>query len=140
MNSLVENKTRLSIFVLFCEKNEVRKYVVDYLNNLLKISTKVVVVVNGSISSQSLQKLNDIGVVVKVRENHGLDFGAWQDCIEDLGWQNILHYDELVLCNSSCYCLSKGFDESFRKMRSSKCDFWGMTQHAENKNKGIIEK
>lgn len=126
---------RLSLYALYCEKGIVLEYVISYLKHLLSISDKVIVVVNGAIEECEKNKIAAIGCqVLQRRKNDGFDFAMWKYGIESVGWNCIHTYDELILCNSSCYCRKNGFKESFDKMAANKCDFWGMTEHKENKD------
>src|SRR5574344_1147980 len=93
------NTCKLSLYVFWDKYGLVRNYLLFYLKELTKVSSKVIVIVNGDILSESLIQLKKIGCEVIVRDNHGLDFGAWQDALQYIGCDTLSKYDELILCN-----------------------------------------
>ena len=124
-----ESVRRLAIFVLFCERGEVLSYVESYIRNLARVASRILVVVNGTITDTGMCRLAACGCDVLLRENAGFDFAGWQAGLRHVGWDQVARFDELILCNSSCYSLSSGFEASFERMAVADCDFWGMTQH-----------
>lgn len=106
-----------------------RDYVTYYLKGLQEVARTVVLIANGGVNAAGLEKLERIGVEVLQRENHGLDFAAWKAALLQRGWDNVQTYDELILCNCSCYGPVYPFSEAFERMSQKKCDFWGMTRH-----------
>lgn len=128
------NTCKLSLYVFWDKYGLVRNYVLFYLKELTKVSSKVIVIVNGDILSESLIQLKKIGCEVIVRDNHGLDFGAWQDALQYIGCDTLSKYDELILCNCTCYGPVYPFSELFSVMDTKQCDFWGISMHPENKS------
>lgn len=106
----------------------VHDHVIWYLNGLKEIVQDVVVIVNGLLSCEGRKKLENIGVSILIRENKGLDFSAWKAALDDRGWANIVRYDELILCNCSCYGPVYPFSEMFSVMEKRSCDFWGINR------------
>lgn len=122
---------RLALYVFWEKDGIVRDYVTYYLNGLKEVAQDIVVIVNGKLSVEGRQKLEAQGVDILVRENTGLDFGAWKAALEYKGWDEIYSYDELILCNCSCYGPVYPFSEAFQRMEEKKCNFWGLTRHPE---------
>ena len=136
--NVIDKKKRL-VFYTFWEKDGiVRNYVAFYLQALKEVADTVVCIANGGMRDQDRKRLEAIGVEVKIRANEGIDFGAWQDAILERGWPDIHSYDELILCNCSCYGPVYPFSEVFGHMESKVCDFWGLTYHAERRDLRII--
>lgn len=120
---------RLAPYVFWEKDGIVRDYVTYYLNALKEVAQDIIVIVNGKLSAEGRKKLEELGADILVRENEGLDFAAWKAALEDIGWDKLSLYDELILCNSSCYGPVYPFSEAFRTMEARECDFWGMARH-----------
>ena len=119
---------RLALYVFWEKNGIVYNYVEYYLQSLTSIAQEIVVIVNGRLSSEGRRKLEELGVVILVRENKGLDFSAWKAALEYKGWELVTQYDELILCNCSCYGPLYPFSELFDVMAKRNCDFWGINR------------
>lgn len=120
---------RLALYVFFEKNGIVRHFNKFYLESLKTVSQKVVVIINGKLSVAGREQLRGLSVEILVRENIGLDFSAWKEAIEEIGYSNVSQYDELILCNCSCYGPVYSFASIFEKMSTLKCDFWGLYRH-----------
>ena len=120
---------RLALYVFWEKNGIVRDYVTYYLQALKEVAQDITVVVNGKLSASGRKTLQGLGVDILVRENEGLDFAAWQEALLSKGWDSIAEYDELILCNCSCYGPMYPFSEAFQTMAARECDFWGLTKH-----------
>ena len=118
---------RAAIFVFWEKEGKVRDYIVYYLEGLKKVAEKIVVVVNGKLSTQGRERLEEIGAIVLVRENVGVDFWAYKTGLDN-AITKIEEYDEIILANCSCYGPIYPFEEMFTSMQTKKCDFWGITE------------
>ena len=124
-------KKRIALYVFWEKDRVVRQYVLYYLNALKEVAQDIVFIANGELQDEGKQKLKELGVQVVQRENEGLDFAAWQAVILEKRDEIANNYDELILCNSSCYGPVWPFSRCFEKMEAKDCDFWGMTLHSE---------
>lgn len=126
---------RLALFVFFEKNGQLRDYVKFYLKELLKVSSSVIVIANGKLTPESRRKIEGLGCEVQVRENKGLDFAAWKYIILKKGWEFLSSFDELILCNCSCYGPLYSFSQLFEKMNKdpANSDFWGINRHPEIK-------
>ncbi len=81
-----------------------------------------------------LSKLKGI-VDVSFAERHGeYDFGSYKKGFFYLKKFGLLdNYDELILCNDSCYGPVSSFVPIFTEMASRDLDFWGLTQNSQFK-------
>ena len=131
-------KKRISLYVFFDINGILHDYMEFYLKELKKISNEVVVIINGNISTESCDKLKKYDIKFLQRENKGFDFSAWKAGLEYIGWDTIRSYDELILCNCSCYGPIFPFSEMFSKMESIKCDFWGINRQPNKLEKYFI--
>lgn len=123
---------RYGICVFYEKDGIVRDYFLYYINELKKVCEDLLVVVNGKLTEDSRQKLNQAGVEIFQRDNKGLDFGAWKVILENN--DKLALYDELVLTNNSCYGPIYPFCEIFEEMDNRKCDFWGITKNNQENN------
>lgn len=124
-------KKRVGIYFFFDQDGIVRDFVIKYIEGLKVVCNEVWIIVNGKLTADSEKKLKKIESNVVLRENEGFDVWAYKSMIEKLGWDYIYKYDELVLCNFTCYGPIYPFEEMFTEMESRKCDFWGLIKHPE---------
>ncbi|MDO4162124.1 MAG: rhamnan synthesis F family protein [Pseudomonadota bacterium] len=124
-------KNTLALYTFYEKDGIVKNDILHYLKELKKEISKIVVIVNGKISPEGRLKLEELNIDILVRENKGLDFGAWKAGIEYIGWDNIRKLNGLLLCNCTCYGPIYPFKEMFDKMALKDCDFWGINRHPE---------
>jgi len=120
---------RLALYNFYEKDGIVRDYVSYYLNGLKEVAQDIMVIVNGLLAEKSRRKLETLGVDILVRENSGFDFAAWKAALELKGQDTLAQYDELILCNCSCYGPVYSFEIVFDKMAKSDCDFWGLYRY-----------
>ena len=120
---------RLALYVFWEKCGIVRDYVRYYLQSLQDVAETVICIANGGMESSSKDTLQKMGVEVLERENFGLDFAAWKAALHHCGWEVVQGYDELILCNCSCYGPVHPLQQLFDSMESQACDFWGITRH-----------
>lgn len=120
--------SRLAVYVFWERKGIVRDYVVTYLKGLTSVADKIYMVVNGEICQQGKRRIEEeTGAVVLQRSNEGVDFWAYKTALECEG-EGISAYDEVILCNCSCYGPIYPFMEMFEEMGRRNVDFWGVTE------------
>lgn len=119
---------RLALFSFYNKSGLAGSFVYYYLKRLSEISD-VAVIVNGIIKPQSKSLLESKGYRVFCRENIGFDFGAWKEFLLSEDLASCGQYDELILCNCSCYGPVYPFQQIFNDMNRRECDFWGLYRH-----------
>ena len=107
---------RLSLYVFYERNGCLRDSDRYYLKGLRAVSDPAVIV-NGPLSDESLEFLKSEGYEVLCRENSGFDFAAWKDYLEK-NPDVLRRYDEIILCNCSCFGPVFQLDGVFRKMES----------------------
>lgn len=125
---------RIAVYFFFDKDGIIRDYNLFFIKSLKEIAQKVVVVSNGELTKESLQKVKNLSVDTYIRENKGFDVWAYKEAMEYIGWSNITKYSELILCNFTCYGPIYPFSEMFNEMDKRECDFWGAAKHPEQKN------
>lgn len=122
---------RLAIFCHYDKNNLIDDYVLFYLKDLKKVATKIHFVSNSPIEKSEIIKLETYVESITLRQNIGLDFGAWNETLYAIGLSNIANqYDELILANDSCYAPFSSFEQLFNRMSKDSCDMWGITENA----------
>ncbi|HIE59178.1 MAG TPA: hypothetical protein EYH57_00480 [Sulfurovum sp.] len=116
--------TRACIFAHFDKHDRVDEYVYYYLNELLTITDKIVLVTVSDILVEDVQRLKSLNIEVIKRENQGYDFYSYKVGIKSL---DLERFDELIICNDSIYGPFVSLAEVFSKMENKECDFWGIT-------------
>lgn len=116
---------RLAIYFFFDKDGVVDAYVPYYLKHLKPLCGELCVVVNKPLTRKGTETLQSVCDKLIVRENIGFDSGAYKEALESYGWDKLKEYDELILCNFTCYGPVYPFEEMFEKMARSDADFWG---------------
>lgn len=118
---------RLALFSIFDEEGIVDEYVYYLLQELQSVANKVVVIINGNITSSSWERLQEYSVQVIQRENVGFDAGAYKDILfNHIGIDNVKKYDELILCNDTFYGPFVHLKEIWKSFDAKNIDFWGL--------------
>ena len=124
------NKNRVAVYCFYDRDGIADGYVCCFLRGLLEVAKRLVVVVNGRIREDSLEKLKEITPEIIIRENEGFDAWAYRTGFLHIGWEALAGYDEVICCNSSVYGPVYPFRQMFRAMSKKKePDFWGITAH-----------
>lgn len=136
MEKTIKNKggmrkcTRLGICLCYDKDGIIDDYILYLLNDLKENLDRLIIVVNGMLTSCGRRKLLKVSEDVVVRENKGFDAGGWKYAMtEYLGWDVVGGYDELVLLNDTFYGPFYPFQDIFGRMAKRTVDFWGLTAH-----------
>jgi len=135
----VAEKNRVAFFVFYEKNGNVADWVVYYLNALKEVAGTLCVIVNGKLSDSGreillttgAEILLTTGAEILLRENLGFDFSAWKAGLEKFGKNRLVEFDEIILCNNSCYGPVASFAPVFEKMDEEEADFWGLLFHTE---------
>ncbi len=127
-------RRRVAIFASYSADGRIEDYVLFYLKNLKSVAEYIVFVSDNFLPEFELSKLKGI-VDVSFAERHGeYDFGSYKKGFFYLKKFGLLdNYDELILCNDSCYGPVSSFVPIFTEMASRDLDFWGLTQNSQFK-------
>jgi lipopolysaccharide biosynthesis protein len=124
------DKRRLGIYLYYNPEGRAGAYVYYFLEHLKPHCDELCVVINGFVQADALAKLKRLCDKVIVRENIGFDSGAYKEAIESYGYQTIATaFDELLICNYTCYGPVYPFSEMFNAMAERTCDFWGHNRY-----------
>lgn len=100
----------------------VDRYVLYYLQAIADAGFEIIFVTTSLLSADERAKLNGLCAEVIIRDNVGLDFGGWAEC---LSRYPDLSADLLLLCNDSVYgpfwCLSDFIND----LTAEPADFYG---------------
>ena len=130
-------KQNLCVFCVFDAEGIIDEYVIYLLRELCRMHKETIVVCNGSVDEESLDKLNHYASDVIVRENVGFDATAYKYVLESIiGWNNLVAYDELTLINDSCFGPIYPLRDVFNEMNqeSPSVHFWGITGMCPRRN------
>ncbi|MCD8024620.1 MAG: rhamnan synthesis F family protein, partial [Candidatus Gastranaerophilales bacterium] len=119
---------RLAIYVYHDKTGVIGGYALYFLNALQEIAQDIVVILNGQIKIEELEKFKNFKGRIIQRENKGYDFWGWREGIFSVGIEKLKEYDELILTNSSTFGPLFPFKDVFSKVKPA--DFWGITSHA----------
>ncbi len=119
---------RVVLFAHYDGHDEVKAYVVYYLEQLRKDCTRIVFVSTSKLAESELAKVRPHAETIFLKDNAGYDFGMWQHALERIDLHGV---DELVLTNSSMFGPVYPLAPIFGRMEHDRSDFWAMTDNFE---------
>lgn len=129
-NNVLSNKKQkkaLAVMAVYDADGIIDDYVLYYLNALGKVADRIVVVVNGHVNAEGKGRLQKVTDDIFIRPNRGFDFGAYKDVLENYLSETVWNdYQEIVLCNDSCFGPFVPFEKIFGTMRGRSLEFWSI--------------
>ena len=121
---------RLIVCTFYDKDGIVDKYVFHLLKSFLKVSSKLVLLVNGGLKEDATRCLSGMHVTVLIRENMGFDSGAYKWFFtENPLKEKWADYDEVLLTNTTYFGPFFLWNNYFDFMNSIETDFWGLSVH-----------
>ena len=117
---------RICLLAGYDKKCQIQEYVVYLVKKLSEIS-EVYYAGNGKIPPDELFKIAPYTQRFFIKEHKMRDFGSWRHIIEQLGWDKLAQYDEIVFCNDSVYGPLFDLQTIFAQMERKGFDFWSVT-------------
>jgi rhamnosyltransferase len=115
---------RACVFAHFDAQGIVATYVLYYLEALRPLFDQIIFVSTAELSERERAKTKPFVDGFFLKPNYGYDFGSWQFGLQTLQLDD---FDELILCNDSCYGPFFSLGQIFEEMDGISCDFWGIT-------------
>ncbi len=129
---------RLGVFVFFDRDNIVDDYVLYMLDDMMNNLDDLVILSNSKLSKEEKNKFNKYTNKIIMRENKGLDAGAWCEYFRSTDEYSV--YDEVVCFNDTFFGPLYPFKEMFDEMEKRDVDFWGLSQgHTHRDGYGVFE-
>ena len=121
---------RLGLFLFYDSEGIVDDYVQYMLDDMVQNLTDLCIIVNGELSPEGKDILENYTENIITRSNLGFDVGAWKDAmIQEYGFDRLAEYDEVILFNDSFFGPIYPFKEMFDEMDEKDLDFWAITVH-----------
>lgn len=124
------NCRRLGIYTVFDQDGLVDEYILYFLEALSQWMEKLIVVSNGPLKKAGMEALERLGCQVLIRENSGFDAWGVKAGIEQVGFDELEKYDEVVISNNTLFGPVCDLKEMFTEMSQRRTDFWGVVSHA----------
>lgn len=124
-----EKGKRLGIFFFYDKDGVVDRYIDYMLQNIVPFFEKLLVVCNGQLKQAGRELFRKYSSDIIVRENTGLDVGAYKEAMGYIGWEQLAAYDETVIFNHTIMGPVYPFAEMFASMDGRDVDFWGITKY-----------
>lgn len=121
---------RISLVAGYDSKGVIHDYVIHLVRCLNDIS-QVYYFCDNDLAEGEGAKLEGLATICGARRHGRYDFGSWGEMIDQIGWEAIAEFDELVLVNDSCYGPFYDLSVVFERMNFRPCDFWSMTGNRE---------
>lgn len=116
---------RLCIFSIYDPEGQIDEYIYYWLKEFREVCDEIIAISNGRLKTGHL--LSQYAEQIIVRNNMGFDGGAYADVLTNhLSYEKIQEFDEIILCNDTCYGPFVPMQEIFSKMESKENDFWGI--------------
>lgn len=141
LNDISTNqKKRFGIYVHYDKEDVISDDDVETIEYMSQYFEKIFFVTNSKLNEQEMGKIAPWVAMKKSRDNVGYDFGAWRDCLVEIGLDELKNYDELVLINNSFYKPVFDLNHMFYKMEQKSLDFWGVTIFPYSEDGSYIKK
>lgn len=131
MTIQTESVNRYGVYVFYDKDGIVDEYNYVFLIALRKNMKKLLIMCNGDVCPEGLARFQEIADEVVVRPNEGYDITAYRLGLLHYGYEELKTYDEVFICNNTCYGPLYPFSEMFEAMAVKDIDFWGITQFHE---------
>lgn len=115
----------LAILSVYDSQGIVDKYLSYFGTSLMKAVDELIVVINGKVNDEGMTTLEEITDKILVRDNIGFDAGGYRAAMDTYGKEYILSYDQVIICNDTCFGPFVPFKEIFAQMDQNSADFWG---------------
>ncbi len=119
---------RLLIYFFYDRDGIVDDYIPYMLDDLKGNVSEIFVVCNGKLSDEGRETFSKYTDNILVRPNKGFDVWAYKEAMEQIGWNKLGDYDEVILMNFTIMGPLYPFEEMFNTMNEKDLDFWGITQ------------
>ena len=117
---------RLCIYFFYDKDGIVDDYIPYLLRRLHPFCSEICVVVNGHINEEGKKKIAPYIAKLLVRENKGLDAGAYQYALMQYGFERLKQYDEVLVTNFTYFGPFYPLKDLFDTMEKKQCDWWGL--------------
>lgn len=122
-----DEKSSLAVASIYDRNGTIDDYLIFYLSALKTVARRLIVSVNGKLKEADREKLLSITDEIYFRSNTGFDFGAYKDVLENyLKPGDLQQYQEVILCNDTCYGPFIPFEDIFTRMQECNLEFWSM--------------
>lgn len=122
---------RAAIYLFFDERGIVDDYILFKLSELRKHVGNIFVISNSPLDAEARSRLEPVADIVRERQNVGYDVWGYKDALEQIGWDALAAFDEVILMNYTFFGPIFPFSEMFDAMDARQCDFWGISGHRE---------
>lgn len=123
---LKKEAKRLGVFVFYDKDGIVDDYVLYLLESLKKATEDIIIVSNCMLSGSEKAKFSPFTDKIKIRENIGLDAGAFK-AVYDEYQEYFKTFDELILLNDTFYGPFVPFKTICEVMSKKNVDVWGLS-------------
>lgn len=117
---------RALVYVIFESENRLQEYKLRFLQALSPLMDDVIIVVNGQLHVEDVNKLEPFGQVL-TRNNKGYDTAAFREGIFAFGKDKLKDYDQLLLVNDTNIGPMRDLSQVFQEMADKQLDFWGIS-------------
>lgn len=120
---------RLGIYTIYDKDGIVDEYILYFLRALTQWTSRMIVVVNGTVNPEGSEALKQLGCEVVCRENSGFDAWGVKTGLEYVGFDQLHCYDEVIISNNTLLGPVCDLTPMFEAMSARPVDFWGLASH-----------
>lgn len=124
---------RIGLFAFYDKNGTADGLDLQYITAVDELLDYLIVIVNGSVSDNTMRNFEKIADNIVTRENVGFDAGAFRNLITNKSfYDECCKYDELILFNNTMFGPISPLTDIFEKMERSDNDFWGLKSNNSN--------
>ena len=123
---------RICFFAGFNKTGRIAEYVYYYLEQIAKFAD-VFYYADGILAEEDKQRLQPYCKGIGASIHGEYDFGSWKRILQTVGERTLADYDELILCNDSCFGPLADLSPLLNQAsQDQSCDFWGFSSSIYN--------
>lgn len=131
---LTTKSKRLGVFIFYDRDSIIDDYVIYMLDSLNQAVDNILFISNSKLDNDELKKIDKYNIDINIRDNIGLDAGAFKYAYDKYGRDYFNQYDEVILLNDTFFGPFKPFKDIINSMNDKDIDFWGLTANYDSED------
>ncbi|MCI1726466.1 MAG: rhamnan synthesis F family protein [Lachnospiraceae bacterium] len=124
-----DTKSRYVIYYIYDHEGIVDDYIIHALHEFQENNSTILVVANGFLTDESMEKLSAVSDGLLTRTTIGGRAGAFREAMYYIGFRELEQYNEVIFTDDSLFGPIFPLSEMLNEMESRKVDFWGLVKH-----------
>ena len=135
----IQPKDRLVFFAHFDEKNEIKPYVIYYLQRIFELDCNIVFISTvEKLPAIEIEKIKPFCISIISKKNIGLDFGSWKTGMHLLN-KSLPNYKSIIFANDSCFAPAFDLEPIIEDFKNNLNQISGITFSHESHRKPHLQ-